>query len=70
MDKHKENTNMKTNFEIERVYIGEKPMKEVFENLMEHILESNIITNDKEKDMNKWYFSWTIKDCLGILKIS
>ncbi len=53
MDKHKENTNMKTNFEIERVYIGEKPMKEVFENLMEHILESNIITNDKEKDMNK-----------------
>ena len=53
MDNNKENTNKKTKFEIERVYVGKKPMKEVFENIIEHILEGNIITSSKEKDTHK-----------------
>ena len=44
----KENTKKKTEFEIERIYIG-KPMEEVFENIIEHILEDNIIAKGKEK---------------------
>ena len=52
---NKENTNKKTNFEIERIYIGKKPMEEVFENIIEHILEDNIITNNKGKNTHKWY---------------
>lgn len=70
MDNNKENTNKKTKFEIERVYVGKKPMEEVFENIIEHILEGNIITNSKEKDTHKWYYSWTIMDCSGILSVS
>ena len=53
MDNNKENTNKKTKFEIERVYVGKKPMEEVFENIIEHILGGNIITNSKEKDTHK-----------------
>ncbi len=49
----KENTKKKTEFEIERIYIGKKPMEEVFENIIEHILEDNIIAKDKEKDTHK-----------------
>lgn len=51
----KENTKKKTEFEIERVYIGKRPMEEVFENIIEHILENNIITKDKEKNTYEWY---------------
>ena len=47
---NKENTNKKTKFEIERIYIGKKSMEEVFENIIEHILENNIITKDKENN--------------------
>ncbi len=47
---NKENTNKKTKFEIERIYIGKKPMEEVFENIIEHILENNIIADNKEKN--------------------
>lgn len=49
----KENTKKKTEFEIERIYIGKKPMEEVFENIIEHILEDNIIAKGKEKGTHK-----------------
>ena len=52
MDK-KENTNNKTKFEIERIYIGKKTMEEAFENIIEHILEDNIIAKGKEKNTHK-----------------
>jgi len=49
----KENTKKKTEFEIERIYIGKKPMEEVFENIIEHILEDNIIAKGKGKNTHK-----------------
>ena len=67
---NKENTNKKTKFEIERVYIGEKSMEEVFENIIKHILGRKIVTDTKEKNTYKWYFSWTMMDYLGILRLS
>lgn len=66
----KENTKKKTEFEIERIYIGKKPMEEVFENIIEHILEDNIIAKGKEKGTHKWFNSWTTMDYSSILILS
>ena len=46
----KENTKKKTEFEIERIYIGKKPMEEVFENIIEHILgQDNLLKAKKTR---------------------
>lgn len=66
----KENTKKKTEFEIERIYIGKKPMEEVFENIIEHILEDNIIAKSKGKNTHKWFNSWTTMDYSSILILS
>ena len=67
---NKEITKKKTEFEIERIYIGKRPMEEVFENIIEHILEDNIIAKVKEKNTHKWFNGWTTMDYSSILILS
>ena len=41
--------NRKINFEIKRVYVGKKPIGEVFEEVIEHIVERNLENTKEEK---------------------
>lgn len=45
------NKNKKINFEVKRVYVGKKAIEEVFEEMMEHIVETNL-ENIKDKKTN------------------
>lgn len=38
-------------FEVKRVYVGEKPIEEVFENVIEYIVNKNIEVDNKNKQM-------------------
>ena len=46
------NKNKKINFEVKRVYVGKKAIEEVFEEMMEHIVETNL-ENIKDKKKRK-----------------
>ena len=39
----------KVNFQVKRVYVGKRPMEEVFGEVIEHIVEDNIKYKTKEK---------------------
>ena len=39
----------KVNFQIKRVYVGKRPMEEVFGEVIEHIVETNIKHKTKAK---------------------
>lgn len=41
--------NRKINFEVKRVYVGKKPIGEVFEEVIEHIVERNLENTKEEK---------------------
>lgn len=46
-DRNKEHRQVK--FEVKRVYVGKKPIEEVFENVIEHIVDKNIEVDNKRK---------------------
>ncbi len=48
-DEKKQGKKKKINFEVKRVYVGKKPMGEVFEGVIEHIVENNIKNNENRK---------------------
>ena len=41
--------NRKINFEVKRVYVGKKPIGEVFEEVIEYIVERNLENKKEEK---------------------
>jgi hypothetical protein len=45
----KKKTQKKIKYQVERVYVGEKPMNEVFEGIIEHVVDENI----KNEELNK-----------------
>lgn len=47
MELKKKKQSEKINYEIKRVYVGKKPIEEVFEDVIEHIVERNL-QKDKE----------------------
>ncbi|MBL7575657.1 hypothetical protein SAMN00017477_1685 [Peptoniphilus asaccharolyticus DSM 20463] len=46
-DRNKKHRQVK--FEVKRVYVGKKPIEEVFENVIEHIVDKNIEVDNKRK---------------------
>lgn len=48
-DRKKQVKKNKVNFQIKRVYVGKRPMEEVFGEVIEHIVENNIKHKIKAK---------------------
>lgn len=49
MTNEKKKKNKKIKFEIKRVYVGEKPIGEVFEGVIEHIAMKNLENTKEDK---------------------
>ena len=49
MELKKKKRSRKINYEIKRVYVGKKPIEEVFEDIIEHVVERNIEKINKRK---------------------
>lgn len=45
----KKKTQKKIKYQVERVYVGEKPMNEVFEGIIEHVVDENIKNEELKK---------------------
>lgn len=49
MELKKKKRSGKINYEIKRVYVGKKPIEEVFEDIIEHVVERNLEKYRKNK---------------------
>ncbi|HEL0631631.1 recombinase RecR [Streptococcus suis] len=49
MNNEKKKKNKKIKFEIKRVYVGKKPIEEVFEGVIEHIAMKNLEDTKEDK---------------------
>lgn len=49
MNNEKKKKNRKIKFEIKRVYVGKKSIGEVFEGVIEHIVDKNLEEENKNK---------------------
>ena len=49
MELKKKKRSRKINYEIKRVYVGKKPIEEVFEDITEHVVERNLEKDRENK---------------------
>lgn len=49
MNTKKKTQKKKIKYQVERVYVGEKPMNEVFEGIIEHVVDENIKNEELKK---------------------
>ena len=65
MELKKKKRSRKINYEIKRVYVGKKPIEEVFEDIIEHVVERNLEKINKRK--RKYWL--TKREYFSIIKL-